>query len=113
MKGSLDSRKLEDLEIFDQASRGAWGSARLLWVKRGLRLTTIGPTLMILTLAFGTFTQQIISIQYRDIYIASTGGLPSTSRLETIDIDYYEVPFKVEHVDAKRYQQCPSFHKCF
>lgn len=54
--------RLEDLEISDSASRGAWGSFIFLWKGSGRWLSYIGAVVVILSLAFGAFTQQLIGI---------------------------------------------------
>jgi hypothetical protein len=57
--------RLEDLEISDSASRGTVGSFIFLWKgwKGGRRcISYFGAIVVIVSLAFGTFTQQLISI---------------------------------------------------
>ena len=69
--------KIRDLEIFDKASRGFWGSLLLLWEQRvrevipSLRtslllrclrhFTAVGAVLVISAFAFNTATQQTVS----------------------------------------------------
>ncbi|CRL20966.1 Protein of unknown function DUF3176 [Penicillium camemberti] len=63
-------RKLTDLETFDEASRGAWGSIMLLitllttvtW-----NIATIGAVITILRLTFSSFAQQVVLIKQRDV----------------------------------------------
>ncbi|PCH02285.1 Protein of unknown function DUF3176 [Penicillium occitanis (nom. inval.)] len=64
-KKKCESR-LEDLEIFDGASRGALGSLKLLWRMKGRHIASIGALLTILVLAFDIFTQQVVSIRYQN-----------------------------------------------
>ncbi len=85
-RGMPKSSELRDLELFDQASRGAWGGLQLLWAKKGLHLASIGALLMIFALAFDTFSQQVLSIQYREIGAISSGSLPTIPRTELLDI---------------------------
>jgi hypothetical protein len=59
-------RKLADLEIFDGASRGVWGSILLLTTVKW-NLATIGAFITILRLAFSPFAQQVVLIEQRDI----------------------------------------------
>ncbi|KAI9051366.1 hypothetical protein LZ554_004413 [Drepanopeziza brunnea f. sp. 'monogermtubi'] len=60
-------RDLEHFETFNDASRGAFGSAKLLWQIRGRNMVAIGAILTILALAFDTFTQQVVSLADRSI----------------------------------------------
>lgn len=62
------SRPLRDVQIFDDASRGPWGSLELIWrlhVKS--KLAAWGSLITILTLAMGPFAQQLISYPSRSI----------------------------------------------
>ncbi|KXG52479.1 uncharacterized protein PGRI_087630 [Penicillium griseofulvum] len=63
-------RKLEDLETFDGASRGVWGSILLLTAVKW-NLATIGAFITILRLAFSPFAQQVVLIEQRDIITPS------------------------------------------
>jgi hypothetical protein len=63
------SRKLAEFEIFDEASRGVWGSLQLL--KLGLNLATMGALITILRLSFSPFAQEVILLKQRDVKSAS------------------------------------------
>jgi hypothetical protein len=58
---------LESFEVIDQSSRGAWGSLRLLWHTRCYHLMSIGALITILALAFDTFSQQVITVDFRNV----------------------------------------------
>lgn len=79
----LQSR-LEDLEISDAASRGVWGS--LMFMFRGKRrwVSYAGSLIVVVSLAFGAFTQQLISIENVAVAKASPsvslpGNLPRSN----------------------------------
>lgn len=58
------SRKKEtllDFQVFDAASRGPWGSFRLLLRLRSRHLASIGAAVTVLALASGSFVQQAVS----------------------------------------------------
>ena len=55
--------RLVDLDISDKASRGAWGSLVFLFRGRGRWLSYLGSVIIIVSIFFGTFTQQVIIIQ--------------------------------------------------
>lgn len=51
-----------DFEIFDKASRGAWGSVLLLFRTRGRSLAALGAFLTVLLLAIDTFFQKVTDL---------------------------------------------------
>ncbi|EAT86309.1 hypothetical protein HBH56_028760 [Parastagonospora nodorum] len=53
------SKDAFDFEIFDKASRGAWGSVLLLFRTKGRSLAALGALLTVLLLAIDTFFQQV------------------------------------------------------
>ncbi|KAI1084917.1 hypothetical protein F5B20DRAFT_576233 [Whalleya microplaca] len=55
-----DHRPLRDLDRLDQASRGAWGSTRLLFGAFRMHLVMAAALLIIVSSAIGPFTQQAI-----------------------------------------------------
>lgn len=59
------SRDAFDFEIFDKASRGAWGSIMLLCRTKGRSLAALGALLTILLLAIDTFFQQVTDLPER------------------------------------------------
>lgn len=54
-----ESKEMIDFEIFDKASRGAWGSFLLLYRTKGRSLAALGAILTLLLLATDTFFQQV------------------------------------------------------
>ncbi|KAI9932361.1 hypothetical protein ASPWEDRAFT_68137 [Aspergillus wentii DTO 134E9] len=64
-------RRLRDFEMFDQASRGIWGSLRLLCQTMPVHPTSIGALLIIVGIGMDTFSQQLLSIQSRTVGDAS------------------------------------------
>ncbi|KEZ41920.1 hypothetical protein SAPIO_CDS6623 [Scedosporium apiospermum] len=62
------ARKTIDMQRFDDASRGPWGSFCLLWhSKRRDALAVIGCIITILALAIDPFAQQIVSFPSRTV----------------------------------------------
>jgi hypothetical protein len=57
-----ESKDALDFEIFDKASRGAWGSVLLLVRTKGKSLAALGALLTVLLLAIDTFFQQVTSL---------------------------------------------------
>jgi hypothetical protein len=66
-------RKLKDLETFDDASRGPWGSLRLLFARGTGSLDAavrLGCAITVLVLAMETFGQQLLSFPERRVPVA-------------------------------------------
>jgi hypothetical protein len=55
------SKAMWDFEIFDKASRGAWGAALLLFRTKGRSLAALRALLIVLLLAIDTFFQQVVT----------------------------------------------------
>jgi hypothetical protein len=63
------SRSLNEIQIFDDASRGPWGSLELIWrLHIKTKLATWGAVITILALAMDPFAQQLLSYPSRPIY---------------------------------------------
>jgi hypothetical protein len=63
------SRRLYDIQMFDDASRGPWGSVVLIWnLHIKTKLATWGSFITILTLAMGPFAQQLLSYSVRPVF---------------------------------------------
>ncbi|KAL5335742.1 hypothetical protein BJX70DRAFT_374373 [Aspergillus crustosus] len=65
-------RKLSQLEIFDGASRGVWGSILLLTTVKW-NIATVGAFITILRLTVAPFAQQVIQIEQRDVFTPDEG----------------------------------------
>lgn len=66
------SRKLQDLQAFDEASRGPWGALTLLQHSR-LSVASLGALVTLLLLGFDPFIQQLITTPER-ILSSKTGS---------------------------------------
>lgn len=66
-------RRLRDLENFDDASRGAWGSLCLLFSRSGYLnvAVTLGCSVTVLVLAMETFGQQLLSFPERRVAVTN------------------------------------------
>jgi hypothetical protein len=76
-----NSKDAFDFEIFDKASRGAWGSFLLLVRTKGRSLAALGASLTVLLLAIDTFFQQVTDLPERWITDGS-GSIPRVVRYE-------------------------------
>lgn len=60
-----ESKAMWDFEIFDKASRGAWGAVMLLFRTKGRSLAALGALLMLLLLAIDSFFQHVVDLPDR------------------------------------------------
>ncbi|EUC49125.1 hypothetical protein COCMIDRAFT_85359 [Bipolaris oryzae ATCC 44560] len=99
------SRDAFDFEIFDKASRGAWGSVMLLCRTRGRSLAALGALLTILLLAIDTFFQQVTNLPER-WKLEGESFIPSIVRYEPTVQNQYEasigVPMAVTNNELRR-----------
>ncbi|KID84994.1 hypothetical protein MGU_07787 [Metarhizium guizhouense ARSEF 977] len=77
----LQERPLYDFHVFDQASRGTWGSLVLLWRIRGSHFIALGAILMVVSTLTSPVTQLAINYAVRDV-VAS--GEANTFAVRTI-----------------------------
>lgn len=59
----INSRSLLDAGVYDEASRGPFGSLTMLWTKTRKSIASIGAILTILAVAYDPFVQQIVSFE--------------------------------------------------
>jgi hypothetical protein len=82
-----ESKDAFDFEIFDKASRGAWGSVLLLFRTKGRSLAALGALLTVMLLAIDTFFQQVTSFPERWL-LRGEGLIPKVVRYspEVVDV---------------------------
>ncbi|KAH7260117.1 hypothetical protein B0J15DRAFT_491860 [Fusarium solani] len=76
---------LKDYALLDEASRGSWGSARLLYRFKGSHVACFGAALSILSQAFGLFSQQLVTLRTDQVELRSataTGQVARTTWLK-------------------------------
>ena len=74
-----EPRSLQDLQLFDDASRGPWGATQLLISLKARHLAFLGACLVILTNFFDPFLQQVVS--YPDRLVPSS-SIPTIARTQ-------------------------------
>lgn len=100
------ARNVFDFEIFDKASRGAWGSVMLLCRTKGKSLAAFGAVLTLLLLAMDMFFQKVTDLPER-WKLHGESLLPRSVRY-TPDAEYTydnssdEVPIAQVNTDMKR-----------
>lgn len=65
---------LEDIQKFDEASRGTWGSLKLLFHTQRVHLAKLGALVMILALCMDPFFQQVISYPSRRVALPKSNA---------------------------------------
>ncbi|KAJ3565318.1 hypothetical protein NPX13_g7551 [Xylaria arbuscula] len=75
---SVEGRRVIDTQLFDDASRGPWGSLILLATPSRWSLASMGAVVTILALAFEPFTQQVTTYPVRQAVAPTTGAGPPT-----------------------------------
>jgi len=60
-------RELQDLQVFDEASRGPWGAMILLKTSK-LSLASLGALIVLLLLGFDPFIQQLITTPQQSVF---------------------------------------------
>jgi hypothetical protein len=71
-----NSKKMWDFEIFDNASRGPWGSLLLLVRTKGKSLAALGAAVTLFALAMDPFFQQVVEYPERWRIQIGTGTIP-------------------------------------
>ncbi|KAL8785501.1 MAG: hypothetical protein Q9213_003327 [Squamulea squamosa] len=62
-----EPRRLQDLQLFDDASRGPWGAIQLLFSLRARHLAFLGAVVVVLVNFFDPFIQQVVVYRSRSI----------------------------------------------
>ncbi|CAO2655605.1 Nn.00g044080.m01.CDS01 [Neocucurbitaria sp. VM-36] len=97
------SKEMIDFEIFDKASRGAWGSFLLLFRTKGRSLAALGATLTLLLLVTDTFFAQATDLPTRWA-LDGFGEIPRVVRYDGDNGDIYEdgMPSAVEDINLRQ-----------
>ncbi|CAN9102599.1 unnamed protein product [Alternaria alternata] len=98
-----ESKDMIDFEIFDKASRGAWGSFLLLFRTKGRSLAALGAVLTLLLLAVDTFFQQVTDLPER-WELDGFGEIPRVVRYEGDNGNIYEdgYPSTMEDINLRQ-----------
>jgi hypothetical protein len=71
-----NSKQMWDFEIFDNASRGPWGSMLLLLRTKGKALAALGAMIMLCSLALDPFFQQVVDFPDRWALQNTSSAIP-------------------------------------
>ncbi|KAF1970271.1 hypothetical protein BU23DRAFT_474533, partial [Bimuria novae-zelandiae CBS 107.79] len=84
---STQSKKMWDFELFDNASRGPWGSFMLLLRTKGKSLAALGAAIILLALAMDTFFQQVVK------YLRAMA--------RTVNESFSSTRYQIQHVHSR------------
>ncbi|OHF01862.1 hypothetical protein CORC01_02740 [Colletotrichum orchidophilum] len=82
---SAGYRRLDDFGLFDDASRGSWGSLQLMWRFKGAHIACVGALLTMLSLALGFFSQQLITLRVDQVRSSSPGQAGTVARSQWVN----------------------------
>tara|TARA_R110002003_G_scaffold70_12_gene6435 strand:+ start:65389 stop:67827 length:2439 start_codon:yes stop_codon:yes gene_type:complete len=77
-----DSKKMWDFEMFDNASRGPWGSLLLLIHTKGKTIAALGALVTLFALALDPFFQQVVVFPERWTLQETNSSIPRVVRYE-------------------------------
>jgi hypothetical protein len=77
-----DSKKMWDFEMFDNASRGPWGSLLLLIHTKGRTIAALGALVTLFALALDPFFQQVVTFPERWTLQEATSYIPRVVRYQ-------------------------------
>ncbi|CUS07400.1 unnamed protein product [Tuber aestivum] len=80
---SKRERRLADVEVYNQASRGPLGALKLCWRQKGWGLGCLGAILMVCSMGLGVAQQQLLSYPSRSI--VQPGSTSTVTRAERFD----------------------------
>jgi hypothetical protein len=83
------SKQMWDFEIFDNASRGPWGSMLLLIRTKARALASLGAMIMLCSLALDPFFQQVVDFPDRWALQNATSAIPRITNYEPTYIPLY------------------------
>ncbi|KAF3038388.1 hypothetical protein E8E11_002506 [Didymella keratinophila] len=89
------SNKIWDFEIFDNASRGPWGSFLLLVRTKGRALAALGAIVMLCALALDPFFQQVVDFPERSALHNSSGAIPRVVNYDPLFMPEYKYGYPV------------------
>lgn len=88
------SKQMWDFEIFDNASRGPWGSLLLLIRTKGRALAALGALIMLCALALDPFFQQVVDFPERSALYNISGAIPRVTNYKPPYIPEYFQGYK-------------------
>ncbi|KAF2653117.1 hypothetical protein K491DRAFT_695005 [Lophiostoma macrostomum CBS 122681] len=70
-------RQLADIQVYDEASRGPWGSMFMLWSIRWRDIGSLGALITIVIMAIDPFVQQVIHYEPGPQVVGNSSAIPA------------------------------------
>ncbi|KAF2621562.1 hypothetical protein BU25DRAFT_435383 [Macroventuria anomochaeta] len=93
------SKQIWDFEIFDNASRGPWGSLLLLIRTKGRALAALGALIMLCALALDPFFQQVVDFPERSALYNTSGTIPRVVNYSPSFIPEFKYGYEVSQLN--------------
>jgi hypothetical protein len=93
------SKQMWDFEIFDNASRGPWGSLLLLIRTKGRALAALGAIIMLCSLALDPFFQQVVDFPDRWALQNTSSAIPRVQRYQPVFVPDFLQGYEQQQVD--------------
>ncbi|MCJ1252085.1 hypothetical protein MMC30_009323 [Trapelia coarctata] len=119
-----EKRALQNFQVFDEASRGPWGSTRLLYLLRFWHIASIGCVVTLLALALDAFVQQSVDYPSRNANASGVAAVPfsqwydragettavTTEPEQSMKAAFYDGAFiaNISQTSASISPQCPT-----
>ncbi|KAK3397599.1 hypothetical protein B0T20DRAFT_224314 [Sordaria brevicollis] len=96
------SNRLNDMEIFDQASRGPFGAARFLLRRRtAMSPAAVGALVVVLCLVVDPFTQQVVGWSERQVLVPSEEVWTPKAAIPYFCSSYYGAGGRLDECQSK------------
>jgi hypothetical protein len=86
---SGEKKRLDDMQLFDDASRDPMGSISVIWRHRSRSLVSLGAVITVLAFAFDPFMQQIISYPIRNTVVATNSSEAVVKRAASLVLESF------------------------
>ncbi|CAO2655603.1 Nn.00g044060.m01.CDS01 [Neocucurbitaria sp. VM-36] len=93
------SKQMWDFEIFDNASRGPWGSLLLLVRTKGRALAALGAMIMLCSLLLDPFFQQVVDFPDRPVLQNTNSTIPRVVDYEPGFVPAFKQGFEITSED--------------
>jgi hypothetical protein len=91
--GAPGRKSAMDAQLFDDASRGPWGSFLILTKRHTWSLVSIGALIMVMSTAIDPFAQQLINYPTRNVPFSEHGIMPILPVVNGIDFTIDDISF--------------------
>jgi hypothetical protein len=84
-----EKKTLDEMQLFDDASRGPMGSISVIWRHRSRSLASLGAVITVLAFAFDPFMQQVISYPIKNTVVATNSSEAVVKRATSLVLESF------------------------